>query len=219
MIKVSASSGQPPVRPADIRSVCRSASRSTGRRRELKERKQKRTRIWLSVALSVTGDALLAIPLLQPQYPLIREQVLIMCSLLNRKFSTKLTLRRHMGIHRGEKPFSCPHCPYSSRLKSSLLQHLRTHTGSMHTEEFHCQVRHTPLGQCLHGADAVSRDCVQVSGRTGAPSARTRRSIAALCSDTAGLTVRRSRTGVNTVTIAGNMHARSYTCHSEKTTS
>lgn len=50
-------------------------------------------------------------------------------------------------------------------------------------------------------------DCVQVSGPTGAPSAHTLQSIAALCSDTAGLTVRRSRTGVNTVTTAGNMHA------------
>ncbi|KAM6918499.1 uncharacterized protein FYW49_008122 isoform 2-T2 [Xenentodon cancila] len=46
-----------------------------------------------------------------------------------RKFSSKLTLRRHLGIHGGEKPFTCPHCSYSTRLKASLLQHLRTHTG------------------------------------------------------------------------------------------
>ncbi|KAK2822949.1 hypothetical protein Q5P01_023014 [Channa striata] len=51
------------------------------------------------------------------------------CSLCHRKFSSKLTLRRHLGVHGGEKPFTCPHCAYSSRLKASLLQHLRTHTG------------------------------------------------------------------------------------------
>ncbi|XP_029381253.1 ras-responsive element-binding protein 1 isoform X2 [Echeneis naucrates] len=50
------------------------------------------------------------------------------CSLCHSKFSSKLTLRRHLGVHRGDKPFTCPHCHYSSRLKASLLQHLRTHT-------------------------------------------------------------------------------------------
>ncbi|XP_046884355.1 zinc finger protein 182 [Hypomesus transpacificus] len=51
------------------------------------------------------------------------------CALCDRTFSTKLTMRRHMGIHQGYKPFECPHCQYSTRLKASLVQHLRVHTG------------------------------------------------------------------------------------------
>ncbi|XP_041941255.1 zinc finger protein 2 homolog isoform X1 [Alosa sapidissima] len=51
------------------------------------------------------------------------------CTLCDRKFSTKMTMRRHMGIHQGDKPFECPHCDYCTRLKASLEQHLRVHTG------------------------------------------------------------------------------------------
>ncbi|XP_048018311.1 zinc finger protein 112 [Megalobrama amblycephala] len=51
------------------------------------------------------------------------------CNLCDKKFSTKLTMRRHMGIHQGDKPFKCPHCHYCTRLKASLKQHLRVHTG------------------------------------------------------------------------------------------
>ncbi|GAA6108425.1 zinc finger protein ZFP2 isoform X1 [Tachysurus ichikawai] len=51
------------------------------------------------------------------------------CMLCDKKFSTKLTMRRHMDIHRGEKPYKCLRCHYSTRLKASLIQHMRVHTG------------------------------------------------------------------------------------------
>ncbi|XP_060941118.1 oocyte zinc finger protein XlCOF6 [Limanda limanda] len=64
------------------------------------------------------------------------------CSLCHRKFSSSLTLRRHRGVHGGERAFSCPHCSYCSRLRASLLQHLRTHTGE---KPYRC-------GQCAYAS-------------------------------------------------------------------
>src|SRR6185503_17854422 len=38
-------------------------------------------------------------------------------------------LKQHIKMHRGEKPRSCPYCPYRCRQNSRLELHLRTHTG------------------------------------------------------------------------------------------
>ena len=36
----------------------------------------------------------------------------------------KYNLKRHMIIHRGEKPFSCPYCPHSANQKVNLKGHI-----------------------------------------------------------------------------------------------
>ncbi|XP_026514539.1 zinc finger protein 879-like [Terrapene carolina triunguis] len=59
------------------------------------------------------------------------------CSICNRKCSSKLALQRHMGIHAGIKPFHCQHCEYKTRLKASLIQHMRIHTGE---KPFKCEI-------------------------------------------------------------------------------
>ncbi|XP_061694853.1 zinc finger protein 335 isoform X2 [Syngnathoides biaculeatus] len=59
-----------------------------------------------------------------------KELAAFVCSLCHKKLSSKVTLRRHLGVHTGIKLFSCPTCSYTSRLKESLQQHVRTHTAS-----------------------------------------------------------------------------------------
>uniref|UniRef100_A0A8D0ES74 C2H2-type domain-containing protein n=1 Tax=Strix occidentalis caurina TaxID=311401 RepID=A0A8D0ES74_STROC len=50
------------------------------------------------------------------------------CEDCGRVFNCRSNMRRHQGIHKGEKPYKCQDCGKSFRLKAHLLSHQRTHT-------------------------------------------------------------------------------------------
>ncbi|KAK7877630.1 hypothetical protein WMY93_031642 [Mugilogobius chulae] len=60
---------------------------------------------------------------------LLQKQTNFSCSECHRSFSSALTLRRHAGVHSDLRPFSCSFCSFTSRLRASVEQHQRTHTG------------------------------------------------------------------------------------------
>ena len=61
------------------------------------------------------------------------EQFRVNCRFCNKAFHgrySKYNMKRHLMIHRGEKPFLCPYCPHRANQKGNLKYHiLSVHQG------------------------------------------------------------------------------------------
>lgn len=57
-------------------------------------------------------------------FPLVKNHP---CKYCLKSFSKTEDLKRHVRVHTGERPYSCPQCPYKAAQKGTLKQHFRTH--------------------------------------------------------------------------------------------
>lgn len=54
----------------------------------------------------------------------LQIQAGLSCSFCGKLFVYPKDVRRHERIHTGEKPFSCPLCPYKAAQKGNVKQHM-----------------------------------------------------------------------------------------------
>jgi len=85
------------------------------------------------------GDRVLPLPTFPQRDPVLLSQPrMYLDTVLGTRLDSFSFACRHMMMHTGSRPHTCPHCPFSSRLPLHLRRHMRVHTGAKPYKCPHC---------------------------------------------------------------------------------